>query len=209
MVYLYDNAIVDDLTKSFNGHGDNLVRVCSPEETIGLAAQLNSDNIKFPIIALSRPSSWSIDADRWHYTQVHKGVSASFDKKNNIYYDEKALPITLSYDLTILTTRTADMDELLKEILFKYTQQYFLTIQLPYECDRKIRFGVAIDPDTEIERSSASKEYIESGKLYQSIIRLNCQGCVLVSYTPVKLKTMEHVIETHLVDEPYIQIAKE
>lgn len=189
MLHLYDDAIVEDLQKSFNkvDGEDPVVRVISPEQVIGLAAQIQEDQIKFPIIALTR-NDYQIDNQRMNFTRAHMGVQSVIDTKtNNIYY-EKAIPITLSYNMTLLTTNQIDMDELIKELLFKYTNMYFLTIKLPYECNRKIRFGIGINSNTEIERSSGSAEYVESGKLYQSIIKFDCEGCVLISYTPAHLK---------------------
>ena len=100
----------------------------------------------------------------------------------------------MSYNLTVLTTNTTDMDELVKELLFKYTNMYFVVISLPYECKRQIRFGVTLADDT-IERSSSSSEYLTSGQLYQSIIHLKCEGCVLVSYTPAKLQRIDHNVQ--------------
>ena len=89
------------------------------------------------------------------------------------------------------TLEFSDMDEILKELMFKYTNMYFLNIQLPYESDRTIRFGIALD-DSGISQSNASADYVEGGKLYQSILNLKCEGCVLVSYTPTKLRRTTH-----------------
>ena len=79
--------------------------------------------------------------------------------------------------------------------MFKYINMYFLTIKLPYESNRKIRFGVSLSKDSEIDRTSGVSEYRSEGKLYQSILTLNCEGAVLVSYTPVKLKRLEYEID--------------
>ena len=199
MIYLYDNAIVDDLKRSFNPENvpNPLVKVTSPEESIGLAAQIQGDQIQFPIVALNRGTSITLDETRMNFSRLHTGVGCVFDVENNIFYDEKAVPINLTYDLTVLTTRVADMDEIIRELIFKYTQMYFLTIQLPYESDRKIRFGVSMQ-SSEIERSSATLDYIEGGKLHQSILSLKCDGCVLVTYTPRKLRVS--VPEVQLVN---------
>lgn len=189
MLYLYDSAIVEDLTKSFNPTEDGakpVVRVVGPEKIVDLAAQIQEDKISFPIIAITR-NDYQIDEQRMNFSRAHFGVATVFDNKTNNLYYEKALPIKLSYNLTLLTTNQADMDELVRETLFKYLQMYYLTIKLPYEADRKIRFGISVDERTEIQRSSGSLEYIESGQLYQSIITLNCEGCVLVTYTPAHL----------------------
>ena len=201
MLYLYDNAICDDLTKSFNPVADGqqpIVKVVSPEAIIGLAAQIQEDKIGFPLIAVTR-NPYQIDSNRLNFTRSHFGIASVIDKETNMLYYEKALPITLSYNLTILTTNQADMDELIRELLFKYVNMYFLTIQLPYESDRKVRFGITINGDTEIERSSGNLEYIENGTLYQSIITLQCDGCCLVTYTPA------HLMRYELDDSVHIQ----
>ena len=189
MLWCYDNAIVDDLIKSFNPIADGekpVVKVVGPEQVVGLAAQIQEDKVSFPIIAVTR-NDYQIDEQRMNFSRAHFGVATVLDNKTNNLYYEKALPIRLSYNLTLLTTNQADMDELVRETLFKYLQMYYLTIKLPYEADRKIRFGIAVDERTEIEKSSGSLEYIETGQLYQSIITLNCEGCVLVTYTPAHL----------------------
>lgn len=196
MLYLYDRALVKDLKESFNPENveNPVVKVIDPEGVIGLAAQIQNDEIKFPIVALERDQDTPIDQDRWNFTRAHKGVVSVFDNKTNQLYYEKAVPIKLSYELTLLTTNTADMDELFREILMKYISMYFLKIKLPYECERYVRFGVTIDYDN-IQRSSGSFDYIEGGKLYQTIVPLRCEGCVLVTYTPVKLKRSEVQIQ--------------
>lgn len=196
MLYKYDNAIVDDLKRSFNPENvpNPVVSVVSPDQIIGLAAQLQNDSIKLPIIALTRNQE-QIDSSRTNFTAMHRGVATVIDNETNELYHEKVIPITLSYNLTIITSNTADMDEMIRELMFKYINMYFLTIKLPYESNRKIRFGVSLSKDSEIDRTSGVSEYRSEGKLYQSILTLNCEGAVLVSYTPVKLKRLEYEID--------------
>lgn len=199
MIYKYDDAICDDLRKSFNPDNveNPVVTVISSEVVTAIAAQIQNDKITYPIVALIRdPNSVQIDQSRMNFTRSHFGVSAVIDKETNDVYYEKVLPITLKYSLTVLTTNVADQDEIIRELLFKYVNMYFLTIRLPYECDRKIRFGVRITSETDIDYSSGSPEYLQSGSLYQAIIPLHCDGCVLVSYTPA------HLIRTTFDVEP-------
>lgn len=197
MIYLYDKALTDDLIYSFNPENvDNpVVKVVGPDEVLGLAAQIKEDNITFPVVALTRNPDTPIDRNRTNFTMMHKGVVSVLDPDTNELYYERAIPIELSYQLTLLTTNVADMDELVREVLFKYTSMYFLTITLPYECKRKVRFGVVIDPNSDIDRKSGSSEYIQTGQLNQTIIPLKCEGCVLVNYTPAKLRKSEYEIE--------------
>lgn len=197
MLYIYDKALCDDLRQSFNP--DNVdspvVRVTDVETSIGLAAQLKDDQLTFPIVAIFRGESVDIDKDRTNFTQLHRGVPAVFDKETNEYYHEKVIPVTLSYSLTVLATNQADSDELVRELLFKYTQMYFLTITLPYEAKRQVRIGVILDPDRDIQYDSGPVNYLKAGQLYQTIIPLKIQGAVLVHYTPVKLRRTEYEVD--------------
>lgn len=188
MLYLYDTAVADDLRKSFNNVDDvdPIVKVVDVEAIVDIIAQIKEDKIKFPLVVVTRNPDISI-ADNTNFTRIHRGVATVLDNKTNKLYYEKAIPINLSYVITVLTTNTADMDEMIRELIFKYTEQYFLTITLPYECNRKVRFGIRINKDSTIERKSAQLEYIQSGKLYQSILNMTCEGCVLVTYTDAKL----------------------
>lgn len=194
MIWLYDDAICNDLKKSFNPDSlDNpVVKVVDTEAVVGLAAQIHEDQIRFPIVAVTRNPDVGIDDSRITFTALHKGVEAVLEEDtNNIFY-EKSIPIDLRYSLTVLTTNTYDMDEIVKELMFKYLNMYFLTIDLPYEAKRKIRFGIRIDRGGEIQRESGSYEYIQGGKLYQTILPLVCEGAVMVSYTPAHLRREAH-----------------
>lgn len=193
MIYLYDAAIVDDLKKSFNPDNvpNPIVKVISPEEIVSVAAQLQSDEISLPIVALSRNQDIKYDMSRYNFTQAKKGVPAEYDSKENIIYYEKAIPIDLAYDITVLTSNQADLDEIVKELLFKYSQQYFLIIRTPYEAKRPIRFGIQIIPESGVDYDKTSKDYWEKGTLYQAIIHTTCHGCVLLSYTPRKVTQLD------------------
>lgn len=197
MIYLYDNALAEDLERSFNTDniGSPCVRVIDPEQGLQVLAQKEGDNLSFPLVLLTRYPDTPIDKLRMNFTRAHRGVAAVLDKETNELYYEKAIPIEVNYDLTILAANTVDREELMKELIFKYTDMYFVTFELPYECKRKIRFGVRIDPDKDISSKSGTLEYLGEGTLYQTIIPLKCEGCVLVSYTPAKLQRSIYDIE--------------
>ena len=111
MIYLYDEAIVNDLKKSFNPDAveNPVVSVVSPEHVVDIAAQLQNDKISFPLVALTRNEDVSIDTNLTNFTRMHKGVAAVIDPKTNNLYYEQAIPLRLEYALTVLTTNTADM----------------------------------------------------------------------------------------------------
>ena len=201
MIYLYDKAVCSDLEKSFNPENTNnpVVKVIEPEGIVGLAAQIKNDEITYPLVALSRNSDLGINQDLMNFTRLHSGVASVIDNDTNNIYQEKVVPIKLNYTMSLITTNIADMDELIKEVIFKYTQMYFLRIKLPYECKRTIRFGVIVPPDTTFETKSKTFDYLSAGKLYETDIPLQCQGCVLVYYTP------QHLTRTAFEIEPTVK----
>lgn len=192
MLWVYDDAIVEDLKRSFNPDNvpNPVVTVVNSENAIGLAAQVQEDKIQFPIVALTRNSTISVAESVKNFTKTKRGIATTFDNENNIIYNEKTIPIELSYELSVFATNTADMDEIIRELIFKYSSKYFLTITVPYESKRKIRFGISM-ASTNVEIQSVSSEYVQSGQLYSSSITLNCEGCVLIHYTPRRLNRYE------------------
>ncbi len=194
MLWCYDQALCDDLQQSFSDEYNTVVKVFSPDQIVNLAAQIQEDTVQYPVVAIERDPNINIDESRSNFTRIHRGVHAVFDKVNNLWYNEKSVPITLGYSVSVLDTDTAAIDELTRELIFKYIQMYFLKIRLPYESDRFIRFGVRLDPSSLSERQTASSEYYSSGQLYRTKLKLVCEGCVLVSYTPIKLKRQDFEI---------------
>lgn len=195
MIYLYDKSICDDLRRSFNPNNmpNPVVKVVDTSDFLSIGAQVKDDKLSFPIVGLNRPDNYEIDTDRTNFTLMHSGCVVAFDDKENNLYNEQVIPIKQNYDLHVLATNQADMDEILRELIFKYTNMYFLTIKLPYEVNRKIRFGLVIDG--QVERTSGYSQYVESGTLYESVIPLRTEGLVLVNYKPVRLTRNEYQIE--------------
>ena len=198
MLWAYDDAIVADLSNCIDpqGKANNTVKVMGEEGMIGVFAQLQEDRITFPAIYLQRHPETPLDPARYNFARMHIGVPAVFDSETNNVYVEKSIPIQLKYTLHVLTTNTADMDEMIRELLFRYSSMYYITMQVPYESKRNIRFGMAINPDTDIIRNSGATEYIENGRLYESRMEIDCQGAVLLSYTPRHLKGL--VVEKNI-----------
>ena len=208
MLYLYDQAICEDLRRSFNdvNMGSTTVKVVDPDLAIDAVSQIQNDEFEFPAVVVTRGESYSVDTQRFNFTRLHRGVSVVIDKETNTLYDEKALPVTLSYNITVLCTNTQDMDELTRELIFKYMEQYFLSIQLPYESNRKIRFGLTVDPDQPIETTSRALQYLTTGKAYQTIIHLKAEGCVLLTYTPRALPRYEQQVDVDVSSRHYSEV---
>ena len=84
MIYLYDNAIADDLKASFNPDNvpNPVVKFVSAEQIIGIAAQKQNDNIQFPLVSLARkPNSVQIDKQRMNFSRAHFGIASVLDNE--------------------------------------------------------------------------------------------------------------------------------
>lgn len=208
MIYLYDEAIVNDLERSFDPKSNVVVKAVAQEDIISVAAQIKNDEISLPMIAIVRGQTSDVNTDLTNFTRMHKGVATVFDSKSNDIYYEKAIPINLNYTLAILASNTADMDELCRELIFKYTSMYFLAIDTPYESKRRIRFGIRIDLSDTIDRISSQGEYMRNGQLYQTNIPLVCDGAVLLTYTPAHLKRVNYETEAYAVGQVDLAVAR-
>lgn len=199
MLHYYDNAVAADLAKALDPSSEvnKIVKVMEPDGIIPLIAQMKEDQIDFPLVCLFRNSEVPISTDQINFTRVNKGVPTGYDPDTNNIYLEKAIPVELGYKLVILSTNTADADEFAKEILFRYSSVFFITMDLPYEVDRQVRFGITIEPGSSITKDSGVLEYIQGGTLYQTTISLKCQGAVLLSYTPKHVQRLVYTaVET-------------
>lgn len=188
MLYLYDQVIAEDLSRCIDpdSGAETHVKVIGPEGVLPVIAQIQEDKIKFPLLCLFRNDS-TIDTRRTNFTAMKFGVATVVDPTTHMIYSEKVMPINLSYELTVLATNTVDMDEIIKELLFHYSNTYFMTIKsLPYESNRSLKFGVVVDAES-IKKTSGALEYIQGGALYQTQLTLNCEGAVYLSYTPKHL----------------------
>ena len=184
MLYLYDRAICDDIKASINSDNANPnVFIANPEIAQGIISQIQQDTITYPLVLVARDEDMPIISELNNFTKSHFGVPAAIDTKTNTIYHERALPVDLQYTIRIISTNVADSDEFARELFYKYLSMYYLTIKLPYEADRKIRFGMEVDLSYGIKRDSGTFEYISTGALYQSSIHLKTNGCVSLSYT--------------------------
>lgn len=189
MLYLFDNAIIDDLKRTIDPEGgaNPNVIMCDVDSYQGIIAQMQEDKITYPLLLLFRSNDTSPKKELMNFSRYMKGVATVIDPKTNNVYYEKAVPVDVKYTLFVLTTNVADRDEITRELLFKYLSMYYLHIETPYEAKRKIRFGIRMD-DTGIQNDSGMSQYTQTGAIYQSKIEFVTDGCVLLNYTPRHLQ---------------------
>ena len=111
MIYVYDNAICDDLNKSINAESgaNDIVKVMDVSKVLDLIAQIKEDRVAFPLMCLVRHPDTPVDNSLTNFSRLHGGIPVCYDPEGHDIYFEKSLPIKLEYDLIILGTNTADV----------------------------------------------------------------------------------------------------
>lgn len=202
MLYLFDSAIVEDLKRTIDpdGGANPNVIMTDVDNYAGILAQIQNDTITYPLFLLVRHDDMPIKTDAQNFTRYMKGVPVGFNTKTNDVYYERAIPVDLKYTLWILTTNVADRDECAREIYYKYLSMYYLHIDLPYEIERRIKFGIRVDTSSGIQNQSGASQYTQSGAIYQSQIDFLTDGCVMITNTPRHLKI--DVVEGISIENP-------
>ena len=112
MLYLYDKVIVDKFKKLFN---DNRISIQPPENAIRYTAQLEDDNVNFPLISLNR-TNWSIRGSDVNFAQSRTGVLNRVNDNGTLSV-MKILPIRLDYQLDVYTVDKLSNDEIYRHTL--------------------------------------------------------------------------------------------
>lgn len=166
MVYDYDNAIVQDLRNITHNDKRNIY-IIPPEDYFDLNAMMNKDNIKLPLISLTRPS-WSL-LDRKPQTMIFDGFLAEADKEKDLIKNIQAIPISISYQLDIWTNNRKENDMIMRELIWYYTLNPTLCVNIPYKnIDYPHEFNIFFD--NEIEDNSDIVEHKNQGRLFRQTI---------------------------------------
>ena len=159
MLYLYDKVIVDKFKKLFN---DNRISIQPPENAIRYTAQLEDDNVNFPLISLNR-TNWSIRGSDVNFAQSRTGVLNRVNDNGTLSV-MKILPIRLDYQLDVYTVDKLSNDEIYRELLFYFLNNPTLTVNIPYTLDTEHVFNLYFNDD--IIDNSDTVEHVNRGVLY-------------------------------------------
>ena len=160
MLYLYDQVIVDKFKKLFN---DSRITIQPPENAIRYVAQLEDDNVNFPLISLNR-TNWSIRYNDLNFAQSRTGVLNRVNDDNTLSV-MKVIPIRLDYQLDIYTVDRPTNDEIYRELLFYIDNNPTLEVKIPYTLDTSHVFNIFFNSD--INDNSDTVEHINRGVLYR------------------------------------------
>lgn len=143
MVYLYDNAIIQDLRRIIN---DNRVTITPYDNLIRTIAKSENDIITLPIISIAR-NGWSIRDERPHAMKFTGEFSGLDDNKDVV--NTYAIPIRIDYTMDVFTKTRLDNDNILRELIFYYSTNPTLSITIPYGLTANKNFNIIFGNDIE------------------------------------------------------------
>lgn len=193
-MHLYDEAVLKKFKELF---GNDDIFIIPPERAKDTVAQLERDDIKFPLVSLDR-RGFSIrdSAISWSASRMGLADSISDDGKANIMH---VIPIKINYQLDVYTTDRVSCDEILRELIFYFTLHPTLLVNIPYGLNTTHKFNLFFNPD--IEDNSDTVEHINRGVLYRYTANLYTDDAYLFANTPVDLVVDDIQQETEVKEE--------
>lgn len=179
-MHLYDTAVVEKFKELF---GSDNIFIIPPERAKDTIAQLERDDIKFPLVSLDR-RGFSIrdNAVSWSASRMGLADSITDEGKANIMH---VIPIKINYQLDVFTTDRVSCDEILRELIFYFTLHPTLMVDIPYGLNTQHKFNLFFNPD--IEDNSDTVEHLNRGVLYRYTANIYTDDAYLFANTPVDL----------------------
>lgn len=179
-MYLYENAIIEDINSLFINSKVKTVIADSIDEALKRSAAEGEDKISLPLIILTG-GDWNIDdANFYAYMKgiefkrkdITTKTGGCCDKTTNtIAKSVNVIPFTPNYTMHIMCSSSRECDMLTREILFHYYMQPTLTVKLPYGIDEIHTFNINFD-----RRITKNQTY--SGLVYRTL-SFNLAGAYL------------------------------
>lgn len=177
-VYAYDLALVNDLRTRFNLNKDgtpktnNNVYITSSENVFNIIGDIAEDAIQFPLISLTR-IGWSLSDNKPEFmTKAGMLDNVKEGEKDNKLKQIRlqALPITINYQLDVWTRTRIDNDALTRDLIWYYTLNPQLLVDIPHGLNIKHVFNVFFEND--IEDNSDIVEHQNRGQFFRQTLGL-------------------------------------
>lgn len=199
MLHLYDDAIVNKFRKLFK---DSRITIQPPENAIRYAAQLDGDDVKFPLISINR-TNWSIRSSELNFAQSRTGVLDHVNSDNTLSI-MKIIPIRLDYQLDVYTIDKKSNDEIYRELLFYFLNNPTLEVDIPYTLDTSHVFNLFFNDN--IDDNSDTVEHVNKGVLYRYTSTWFCNDAYLFD-GPTELSLVPTLSDNmHINDIPIKEV---
>lgn len=162
-VKAYDDAIIDKFRSIFN---DDTIYILPVENAIRFSAQLNRDNVRFPMISTTR-LGYSIRQSDVNYAAKMFGSFATRDGKDNNVFAQ-SIPIRIEYQMDVFTVDRESCDAIVRELIFFFMQHPTLVAHFEYGLDIDQNFNLFLNE--EIVDNSDTVEHINNGVMFRNTL---------------------------------------
>lgn len=141
-MYLYENAIIDDINNLFTNSNVTAVIADNLDEGLRRIAAKNNDKVSLPFVMLTG-GDWNIKETNF-YNLMH---GTKVRNKENSQTEISNIPIQPEYTMYIAAQSSKECDMLTREIIFYYFQNPTLTVNIPYGINTIHTFNVIFNPN--------------------------------------------------------------
>lgn len=171
-VKAYDDAIINEFRRIFN---DNTIYILPVENAIRFSAQLNRDNVKFPMISTTR-LGYSIRHENVSFPAKMIGSFVTRDGKNNNLFAQ-SVPIRIEYQMDVFTVDRQSCDEIIRELIFFFLQHPTLVAHFEYGLNIDHNFNLYLNDD--IVDNSDTVEHVNSGVMFRNTLTFYADDALL------------------------------
>ena len=182
-MYIYENAIIEDLNRLFINSDVKAVISDSLEESLRRTAAENEDKITLPFITLVG-GTWTLQDTNYYGMMYGKNA---IDKE--IIKNESVIAFTPEYEMYVVAASSRECDMLTREIIFHYNQNPTLTITVPYGLNTLHTFNLVFG-------NTIRKTSRQTGLVYR-VLNLTLNGAYL--WHNNSITRVKHV-NTEIVD---------
>lgn len=164
-IYLYEDAIIKELRAIT---GDGRIHIIDPSQAISFLAQFDKDKVTLPAIIMSR-GSVSLTTETKNQVVALKGQTSRINNDNTVS-KAQLLPIRAEWSLDILAADRYTCDEIIRELVFYFTQHPKFTVKIPYNLDIDQSFDIFLD--SSIEDNSDLVDFPNTGEFFRETLSI-------------------------------------
>ena len=162
-VHRYDKAIVEHFREIFD---DERIHILPVEQAIRFTAQLQKDDVRFPLISTTR-LGYSIRLSDVNFFGLHSGGYQNRNEDGTNTFAQ-VIPIRINYQMDIFTVDKITGDELVRELIFHIMQNPTLTVDVPYNLNMEHKFNLFLESD--IVDNSDTIEHVDKGVKFRNTL---------------------------------------
>lgn len=191
-IYQYDTSIVNKFRSLFD---DSRITIMPPDVLFRFVANLKQDEVKFPLIALTRLGYVLNSLSRGPASYQGVGILDADGKRKELQF----IPATINYQLDVITQDRSDNDECVEELLFYLINHPTLEVNILKGANITHVFSMFLNAD--IVDNSDIESHMSRGEYFRSTMTFSVPDARLWKTTN---KSIKRINEVTLIGTPEI-----